>query len=98
MPAITPLQVRHVAKLARLRLRDEEVAQYTKELGSILAYVDMLKEIDTNGVEPTVQVTGLSNTLREDILRSSSTSPDALLSCSPLPHLHHQIQTPSAHG
>lgn len=98
MPAITPLQVRHVAKLARLRLRDEEVAQYTKELGSILAYVDILKEVDTNGVEPTVQVTGLSNTLREDILRSSSTSPDALLSCSPLPLAQHQIQTPAAHG
>lgn len=98
MSHITPAQVRHIAQLARLRLSDEEVGTYTKELTSILGYVDMLKEVDTNGVEPTVQVTGLSHTLREDTLRSSSASPDTLLSCSPLPLVQHQIQTPSAHG
>lgn len=98
MPTIIPLQIRHIAKLARLWLSDEEVGTYTKELTSILGYVDILKEIDTKGVEPMTQVTNVSHILRDDVVRPSKTSSDALLSCSPLPLVQHQIQTPAAHG
>ncbi len=100
MPSITPAQVRHIAKLARLQLSDGEVEKYTKELGSILGYVDILKEINTHGVEPTAQgrMTALSHALRDDVIGPSETSPDALLSCSSLPLVHHQLQTASAHG
>ena len=98
MPAITPAQVRHIAKLARLRLSDADVAKYAQELGSILAYVDILKDVDTTGIEPTEQVTGRSGVLRDDVICPCQTSSDALLATSPLPIVQHQIQTPSAHG
>lgn len=90
--------VRHVAKLARLTLTDEEVARFTKDLGGIFALIEQLGEVDTSSVEPTAQVTGLTNIAREDVIRSDRSAPDALLATSPLPIREHQIETPSAHG
>lgn len=98
MPQLTKDQVRHIAKLARLTLSDEEVEKFTKDLTSILDYVDMLGEVDTKGVEPTEQVTGQTNAFREDEICQTGPEPDSLLECSPLPITEHQIQTPSAHG
>lgn len=98
MFSITHAHICHIAKLARLRLSGEEVETYAKEIGSILTYVDMLKEVDTNGVEPTAQIVGLSGVLRDDILRPSGTAPDALLATSPLQVRGRQIETPAAHG
>ena len=98
MTTLTKDQVRHIAKLARLKLSEEEVEKFSKELTSILQYVDMLQEVDTSKVEPTAQVTGQTNVFREDEIRTQSTSPDELLKCSPLPLADHQIVSPSAHG
>jgi aspartyl-tRNA(Asn)/glutamyl-tRNA(Gln) amidotransferase subunit C len=98
MATLTPDQVRHIAKLARLRLSDTEVKKLSKELTSILGYVDMLQEVDTKGVEATAQVTGQENVFRPDEVRQNGTSPDALLGTSPLSIADHQIVTPSAHG
>jgi aspartyl-tRNA(Asn)/glutamyl-tRNA(Gln) amidotransferase subunit C len=58
--------IEHIAKLARLKLTDEELERYGSQLSGVLAYIDQLKEVDTEGVEPTAQVTGLVNALRED--------------------------------
>jgi len=90
--------VRHIAKLARLNLSDEEVKKYSKELSSILEYVDALQKVETKGVEPTAQVTGLTNAFREDVVRESDATAEDLLGCSPLSIVEKQIQTPSAHG
>ena len=90
--------VRHIAKLARLKLSDEEVKKFTKELTSILEYIDVLNELDTENVEPTAQVTGLSNVFREDEVKGSEAAKDELLGCSPLPISNDQIETLSAHG
>ena len=98
MTALTKDQVRHIAKLARLRLTPAEEEKFPKELTSILQYVDMLQEVDTSKVEPTAQVTGQVNALREDVVNPSPVSPDLLLATSPLPITDHQIVTPSAHG
>lgn len=99
MANLNPAEVRHIAKLARLQLSDEEVAKFTTELTSIISYIDTLREVNTDGVEPTEQVTGLLNVTREDTVYDQPlTTPDALLSTSPLPITDHQIQTPSAHG
>lgn len=98
MSQLSQDQVRHIATLARLRLTDAEVSKYATELTNILNYIDLLKEVDTNGVEPTEQVTGLSNSLREDLIAAPMASRDALLNTSPLPIVDHQIETPSAHG
>ena len=101
IPAMSQLnddQVRHIAKLARLELTDDEVAQFAKELSSILDYIDMLQEVDTEGVEATAQPTGITNAFREDEVRTDGPEPKELLECSPLPITENQIQTPSAHG
>ncbi|PIR49097.1 Asp-tRNA(Asn)/Glu-tRNA(Gln) amidotransferase GatCAB subunit C [Candidatus Peregrinibacteria bacterium CG10_big_fil_rev_8_21_14_0_10_55_24] len=96
--ALSPTDVRHIAKLARLTLSDAQVTKFAKELTSILDYVDVLKEVDTSAVEPTAQVTGACNVLREDAVEPSSAERAALLSTSPLPIVDNQIETPSAHG
>lgn len=98
MHPISPAQLQHIAKLARLRLKEGEAEKYAKDLGSILAYIDILKNIDTAGVEPTAQVTDRTNILREDALSPSVAAPDALLATSPLPIRGRQIETPAAHG
>ena len=98
MTSLSKDQVRHIAKLARLRLSDTETEKFSKELTNILQYVDMLGEVDTSGVEATAQVTGQTNSFRTDEIRTQSTSPDALLGTSPLSISDHQIVTPSAHG
>lgn len=61
------IDVNHIAKLANLPLTDSEKKKFEKQLGETLDYVKQLEEIDTKGVEPTSQVTGLENVTREDI-------------------------------
>ncbi|MCF7844999.1 MAG: Asp-tRNA(Asn)/Glu-tRNA(Gln) amidotransferase subunit GatC [Kiritimatiellales bacterium] len=96
--ALSPDDVRHIAKLARLNIEDSEVDKFTRELSSILDYVDQLKEVDTSNVEPSEQVTGLTNGFREDEVIEKDASPEELLETSPLPIIERQIETPSAHG
>ena len=99
-PRMTQLstdQVRHIAKLARLELSDAEVEKFSRELTSILTYVEQLQNVDTKNVEPTAQVTGQKNSLRDDVVADPLASPDALLATSPLPIEEHQIETLSAH-
>ena len=67
---ITEKEVRYVAELANLRLTESEVAQLRADLDGILEHMDVLKEIDTAGVEPMAQVlfdAGETATLRADI-------------------------------
>ena len=59
-------QIDHIAKLARLELTEAELKKYGSQLSAVLNYVDQLKEVDTTDVEPTAQITGLENTLRQD--------------------------------
>ena len=98
MAKLTAAQVRHIAKLARLEISEDEVEKYAKELTAILGYVDQLSEVDTSAVAATAQVTGLNNAFRSDVINPSPVSRDALLQCSPLPIVDDQIETPSAHG
>lgn len=71
-------KVRKVALLARLKLSEAEVADYTSKLGSVLQYVETLNEINTDGVEPMVHAVELSNVFRADIVAPSLPRPDAL--------------------
>ncbi len=57
-----------LARLARLDLTDDEITEYSTELSEILQYVDLLQSIDVAGLEPTNQVTGLTNVMREDVI------------------------------
>lgn len=98
MMKLTTTDVLHIAKLCRLNLSDGEAEKFTKELSSILAFVEKLSEVDTKNVEPTPQPTGLTSVFRDDVITSEGPSSDALLGTSPLTIVDHQIQTPSAHG
>ena len=62
-------EIKHIADLARLELTAEELAQYGEQLSAILSYIDQLQEVEVEGVEPTAQVTGLTNVWREDKIR-----------------------------
>jgi aspartyl-tRNA(Asn)/glutamyl-tRNA(Gln) amidotransferase subunit C len=64
-------QVLHVARLARLRLTDEEVERMAGELSGILEHVERISELDLDGVEPTSHVIELENVLRPDEPRPS---------------------------
>ena len=59
-------QVLHVARLARLRLGEEEVERMAGELSGILDHVDRIAELDLDDVEPTSHVVELENVLRPD--------------------------------
>ena len=68
---ITREEVEHVAMLARLRLSEEEIETFTRQLDEILTYVDKLNELNTESVEPTSHPLSLGNVLRDDIVRES---------------------------
>src|SRR5687768_12889268 len=67
MTTITETDVRHVARLSRLKLTDEEVSLYTAQLARVLEYVAKLEELDLAGVEPMAHPTDIANKLREDV-------------------------------
>jgi aspartyl-tRNA(Asn)/glutamyl-tRNA(Gln) amidotransferase subunit C len=64
-------QVLHVARLARLRLSDEEVDKMASELSSILGHIERISELDLDGVPPTTHVVEVANALRPDEPRPS---------------------------
>jgi len=64
--ALTRAEVLHVASLARLSLNPEEVDLFTRQLNDILAYVEKLQEVDTEGVPPMAHAVPLVNVFRED--------------------------------
>jgi aspartyl-tRNA(Asn)/glutamyl-tRNA(Gln) amidotransferase subunit C len=77
-------QVLHVARLARLRLSEEEVETMTGELSGILDHVDRIGKLDLEGVEPTSHVVALENVLRADEPRPSL-PPEVALESAPDP-------------
>ncbi len=76
--ALTEEQVRHVAHLARLKITDEEVHLFTRQLGAILEYIAQLEELDTSDVEPLAHCLPVHNVLREDEIRPSLSNDQAL--------------------
>lgn len=72
-----------MARLARLDLTEEEIDRFSHELTEILHYVEQLDSVDTTGIEPTTQVTGLKNVMREDIVTDYGVAPADLLKLAP---------------
>ena len=89
---LTEEQVRHIAKLARIRLTDEEVKKFSKQLTDVLEYVNILGEVDTENVVETSQVTGLKNVMEEDRLITSQSNREELLAMSELPVDSNQVR------
>ena len=71
MPA-DRIDIRHVARLARLALTDDEIATFGPQLGSLMTHVDALAQLDTENVPATAQVIPSRNVQREDALRPAT--------------------------
>ena len=70
MTTISTSDIQHLASLSSLALADDEVDGLRQDLENIIGYIEQLGELDTSGVEPTYQVTGLENVWREDEVKS----------------------------
>lgn len=79
---ITKAEVLHVAHLARLDIGDTDVDRLAGQIGTILDYVDTLKQVDTTGVPATSHAITLTNAFREDELQSHL-DPEAALANAP---------------
>lgn len=72
------IDVVHIAKLANLPITPKEKEKFEKQLSETLSYVNKLNSINTKNVEPTSQVTGLENVMREDKANPSLTQEEVL--------------------
>lgn len=70
MSKISNKDVKHVAKLAKLKLAESEINKFSKQLSEIISFVEELNKADTSNTEPISQTTGLENVLRIDSINS----------------------------
>jgi aspartyl-tRNA(Asn)/glutamyl-tRNA(Gln) amidotransferase subunit C len=75
---ITKEEILHVAQLARLELDDAAIEKYALQIDEVLAYVDKLRRVDTEGIRPTSHALDLTNAFREDDPREHLTTDEAL--------------------
>ena len=72
------MEIGHVALLARLKLSDEEKELFSRQVGSIIEYIDKMNQLDIKDIEPTAHVLQVSNVFREDTSRPSLSREKAL--------------------
>ncbi len=89
MAKLTPQDILKLARLAKLQLTEEELAQFANELTAITEYIEQLSSVDTNGLKPTSQVTGLTSVMRKDEVINYGPTPDDLLKNAPATENHH---------
>ena len=65
------IDLKHIARLSRLHLTDEELRFFETQVSQILQFVDKLKEVNVAGVEPTSHPLLLSNVFRKDEIKPS---------------------------
>jgi aspartyl-tRNA(Asn)/glutamyl-tRNA(Gln) amidotransferase subunit C len=76
--AIDAQLVRHIGRLSRIELTDEQAAAYGPQLASILGYFDKLRQLDTAGVEPMAHAVEIRNVFGDDVPHKSLTPDEAL--------------------
>ena len=70
--SVSPEQVRHIAKLARIAMSDDELDRLLPELNNILGWVEQLGEVNTDGVEPLATVVDQKLRLRDDVVNDGN--------------------------
>ena len=93
MTNLTDDDIRSLAVLSAISVTDEEVENLRGDLSNILDYVQQLDELDTDGVAPTYQVTGLANVSREDEIVEAGVTREQLIALAP-EEKEHQIKVP----
>ena len=76
--AVTKNDVEHIAKLAKLEIKDDEINEFTSQLNQMIEYVDKLNELDTENIEPLSHPVEGENVFREDVLKNSISTDEAL--------------------
>lgn len=94
MKNITVSELEKLARLSSLKLSDEEKESLRTDLSNILGYVDQLSEVNTDGVEPTYQVTNLKNVWREDEIGNDNVTPEELIKSAGSNVNNNQIKVP----
>ena len=72
------MDIEHLAKLARLKLTNAEKELFSKQMGTVIKYIEKLSELDTKNVEPTAHVLGLNNVFRDDAVKKPLTVQDPI--------------------
>ena len=93
MTQISRDDVLHLAQLSSLQLADDEVDSLRADIGNILNYIEQLGELDTTGITPSYQVSGLENVWRDDAIIDDGISREELLELSP-ESIDNQIKVP----
>ncbi|HSX44792.1 MAG TPA: Asp-tRNA(Asn)/Glu-tRNA(Gln) amidotransferase subunit GatC [Candidatus Saccharimonadales bacterium] len=83
MARLTHDDILKLAALARLHLTDDEAKRFQTEISAILGYVELLQTVNLTGYEPTSQVSGLTNVMRDDEIKDYGVSPEELLENAP---------------
>lgn len=83
MAKISRDEVLKLAKLSKIKLSGGQIDKFAEELNAIVKYVEQIDSTDTNGVEPTDQVTGLKNIMRPDKIMDYKETPAGLLKNAP---------------
>ena len=76
--SVSPEQVRHIAKLARIAMSDDELDRLVPELNNILGWIEQLGEVDTDGVEPLTAVIDQKLRLRDDVVNDGNIRDEVL--------------------
>lgn len=93
MTDVSRSDVAQLAQLSSLQLGDNEIDDLQQDIAAILTYVQQLAELDTEGVEPTYQVTDLENVWRDDAVVDEQITREQLLALAP-ESTNHQIKVP----
>lgn len=80
--SVDPKTVKRIAKLARIAVREEEIAPLQAELNGILTFVEQLDEVDVSDVEPMTSVTPMRITMRRDVVTDGGMA-DAIVANAP---------------
>ena len=75
---ITSEEVRHLSVLTRISMTDDEIEIMRDQMADILDSIEVLRELDTDGIEPTAHSVGLNSVMREDVSSDSISLEDAL--------------------
>lgn len=87
MQEVDEKQVRHIARLARLKISDAEAVSLKGELNALLKWVEQLNEVDTAGVEPMTRVVDMKMKMRKDVVNDGEIA-DAVVGNAPMSEDH----------
>ena len=77
--SLTEKEVRKIAKLSRIKLKDEEIGHFQTELSNILDWVEQLQEVDTDDVPPMSSVVNMQAPIRKDKVTDGNCRDDVIV-------------------